>query len=97
MDGEVLDGAVFPAGSAPPGAPSAFPPSGAPIPMRYQYGCILLRVMMPRARELPPSDAGLEGAIPLSPDSWHPEPISDEAWAEQNRKANDLLMGRACD
>ena len=42
----------------------------------------------------PPSDHGVCGAIPLPPETWNPEPVGDETWAEQNRKINDLLMGR---
>ncbi len=45
-------------------------------------------------RPLFPSDPGLDGAIPLPPDEWHPA-FTDEGWAAQNRKINDLLMGRA--
>lgn len=41
-----------------------------------------------------PSDTGLDGAIPLPPDEWHPA-FTEEGWAAQNRKINDLLMGRA--
>lgn len=42
-----------------------------------------------------PSDTGMDGAIPLpADDEWHPA-FTDEGWAAQNRKINDLLMGRA--
>lgn len=41
-----------------------------------------------------PSDIGIDGALPLPPDEWHPA-FTEEGWAEQNRKINDLLMGRA--
>lgn len=40
-----------------------------------------------------PSDTGITGAIPLPPADWHPA-FTDEGWAKQNRKINDLLMGR---
>ena len=43
---------------------------------------------------LEPSDTGITGAIPLPPDEWHPA-VTDEGWSEQNRKINELLMGRA--
>lgn len=46
-----------------------------------------------RAATCVPSDLGLDGAIPLPPDEWHPT-ISEEGWAAQNRKINDLLSGR---
>lgn len=39
---------------------------------------------------LPSSDTGLDGAIPLPPPTWTPEPDGPD-WAEQNRKINDLL------
>lgn len=42
------------------------------------------------------SDHGIPGAYPLPPATWDPwaDPLSDNAWAEQNRKINDLLAGR---
>lgn len=48
--------------------------------------------------ELPPSDSGIDGAIPLPPDSWAPmrdSAISDTEWSQQNARINELLMGRA--
>ena len=43
-----------------------------------------------------PSDTGIAGARPLPPIEWMPgAPIGDAEWSAQNRKINDLLMGRA--
>lgn len=50
------------------------------------------------AEGMSPADSGLDGAIPLPPDSWAPMPegaIPDAEWSAQNRRINDLLMGRA--
>ena len=44
--------------------------------------------------DLAPSDTGLEGAIPLPPAAWVPDPEPPLDWAPQNRRINDLLMGR---
>mgnify|MGYP001602384175 FL=1 len=44
--------------------------------------------------DLAPSDTGLEGAIPLPPAAWVPDPEPPLDWATQNRRINDLLMGR---
>ena len=52
---------------------------------------------------LPPSDHGLDGAIPLPPPEWVPgenlefpgvqaSDVAILAWAEQNRRINALLM-----
>lgn len=46
---------------------------------------------------LAPSDHGIAGAVPLSPDTWNPldtHARTDAEWAEQNRKINALLAGR---
>lgn len=47
--------------------------------------------------DLPVSDHGLAGAIPLPEPTWVPatdEQITDVEWATQNRKINDLLACR---
>ena len=46
--------------------------------------------------DLPVSDHGLVGAIPLPASTWNPwdDPLSDADWAAQNRTINDLLAGR---
>lgn len=47
---------------------------------------------------LPPSDLGLDGALPLEPATWSipsDHLLSDADWSAQNRKINDLLAGRA--
>lgn len=46
---------------------------------------------------LPPSDLGLDGAIPLDPEEPREEASEDQGldWTTQNRRINDLLMGRA--
>ena len=43
------------------------------------------------AAPLPPSDTGLDGAIPLEPYTWEWTTLDDATWAAQNRKMNDLL------
>ena len=53
------------------------------------------RVEARHVAALPPSDAGIDGAIPLPPIEWMPgAPIGDAEWSQQNRKINDLLAGR---
>lgn len=50
-----------------------------------------------RGTALPESDHGIDGFRPLPPPEWSPfeaEAITDAQWAEQNRRANALLMGR---
>jgi len=53
---------------------------------------------VPPAEDLPPSDHGLDGAIPLPEPTWSPQSddaLPEGAWSEQNRRINDLLNGRA--
>ena len=44
--------------------------------------------------DVPPSDHGIEGVIPLPPPEWDPSSdiLTDADWADQNRKINNLLM-----
>ena len=51
------------------------------------------RVGLPAA-EVPVSDHGLIGALPLEPTQQPWESLDDADWAAQNRKINDLLAGR---
>lgn len=61
-----------------------------------------------RGPALPPSDTGIDGAIPLPPmeqrwgdpddgvseQPWDLNGVSDDVWADQNRRINELLMRR---
>ena len=58
----------------------------------------LAQLARPRVADVPVSDHGINGAIPLGRVEWtipsdlH---ISDAEWSTQNRGINDLLAGRA--
>ena len=71
------------------------------IPLRATFADMLdprfreIESMGPSPPDLPVSDHGLVGAIPLPEPSWNPwMPLPDAEWSQQNRKINDLLAGR---
>ena len=65
-------------------------------PERLPIGDPRLEWMRVAPPDLPVSDHGLDGALPLPASTWNPgaDPLSDTEWAAQNRKINDFLAGR---
>lgn len=64
-----------------------------------RYGQVPVPVQEEGSPSLPPTDRGIDGVVSLPPMTYEPGVIvtQDPAalpWHEQNRRINDLLMGR---